>query len=544
MGFFENRKIKQELIKSENLKKIAANEAKIAIIQARMSALEDLTNSGYSHGGASGNATWAKRWHASSYSPVSDIESNRKTLRERSRDLAMNSSIAAAAVNATRTNVVGPGLTPKPKIDYEFLGISKDEAAKLTSRIKKEFKLWAESTLCDAADLNNFYELQQIAFRDWLVNGEEFCLIKYAKAPEINNPYQLRIKLIESDRVCNDGSSGTFSGTIKRLQNGNSLMNGIEINSEGKVVAYHICSVNPQESGSGKKEWTRVVKRSEKSGNPNVLHIFNAERAEQYRGVPLLAPVVQSIKQISRYTEAEIMAAIVNSMFTIFVTTENGDDIAGFGGVDEEEPAELREASQAADEEVDQIALGTGTVNYLKQGEDIKPVESTHPNNGYDVFVKSIITQIGAALEISPEVLLKQFQASFSASKGAINETWKAFRMRRSWFVNAFCQEVYNLWFAEAVSKGRINAPGFFIDPLIRNAYTACTWNGPTPGHLNPVQEVNAAVTRVENGFSTREDEAASMNGSDFEDNVRALESENAKIAMVNDVFNKQEETK
>ena len=321
-------------------------------------------------------------------------------------------------------------------------------------------------------------------------------------------------------------------------------MNGIEINSEGKVVAYHICSVNPQESGNGKKEWTRVVKRSEKSGNPNVLHIFNAERAEQYRGVPLLAPVVQSIKQISRYTEAEIMAAIVNSMFTIFVTTENGDDIAGFGGVDEEEPAELREASQAADEEVDQIALGTGTVNYLKQGEDIKPVESTHPNNGYDVFVKSIITQIGAALEISPEVLLKQFQASFSASKGAINETWKAFRMRRSWFVNAFCQEVYNLWFAEAVSKGRINAPGFFIDPLIRNAYTACTWNGPTPGHLNPVQEVNAAVTRVENGFSTREDEAASMNGSDFEDNVRALESENAKIAMVNDVFNKQEETK
>ncbi len=544
MGFFENRKIKQKLIKSENLKKIAANEAKIAIIQARMSALEDLTNSGYSHGGASGNATWAKRWHANSYSPVSDIESNRKTLRERSRDLAMNSSIAAAAVNATRTNVVGPGLTPKPKIDYEFLGISKDEAAELTSRIKKEFKLWAESTLCDAADLNNFYELQQIAFRDWLVNGEEFCLIKYAKTPEINNPYQLRIKLIESDRVCNDGSSGTFSGTIKRLPNGNSLMNGIEINSEGKVVAYHICSINPQESGIGKKEWTRVIKRSEKSGNPNVLHIFNAERAEQYRGVPLLAPVVQSIKQISRYTEAEIMAAIVNSMFTVFVTTENGDDIAGFGGVDEEEPAELREASQAADEEVDQIALGTGTVNYLKQGEDIKPVESTHPNNGYDVFVKSIITQIGAALEISPEVLLKQFQASFSASKGAINETWKAFRMRRSWFVNAFCQEVYNLWFAEAVSKGRINAPGFFIDPLIRNAYTACTWNGPTPGHLNPVQEVNAAVTRVENGFSTREDEAASMNGSDFEDNVRALESENAKIAMVNDVFNKQEETK
>jgi capsid protein len=160
--------------------------------------------------------------------------------------------------------------------------------------------------------------------------------------------------------------------------------------------------------------------------------------------------------------------------------------------------------------------------------------------------VNAFTTMIGAALEISPEVLMKKFSNNFSASKGALNETWRAFSMRRKWFVDDFCQEVYELWFAEAVSIGRIQAPGFFADPLIRKAYTNATWTGPAQGCLNPVQEVNAAVTRITNGLSTREDECAAINGSDYEDNVRTLENENELLARVNKALESaaDEETK
>lgn len=523
MGFLKNRKIKSELNN-------AVSENKIARLRAQTSLLESISNSGYSHGGASHTETWAKRWHSSSYSALKDIEENRKTLRERSRDLAMNSSVAAAATNATRTSVIGPGLVPKPKIDYEFLGISREAAANLQGKIKKEFALWADTSLCDSADLNNFYELQQIVFRDWLINGEEFILLKYADATP-NMPYQLRLKLVEADRVCTEDSFGYYF-TPKTLKNGNIVINGVEINQEGRVIAYHICSQHPDEYDVRmvQRKWTRIEKRSPRTGNPNILHVFNAERAEQYRGVPFLAPVVASIKQLTRYTEAEIMAAVINSMFTLFVTTETGNDIAGFAGIDEEMTGDMKYSPNAYDDSNEQITLGSGTVNYLKEGEDIKPVETAHPNAGYEGFSKAITAQIGAALEISPEVLMKQFSSNYSASKGALNETWKAFKMRRAWFTRDFCQEVYNLWFAEAVSKGRINAPGFFADPLIRNAYTQTTWNGPTPGHLNPVQDVNAAITRINNGLSTREDEAAGMNGSDYEDNIRTLTHENERL--------------
>lgn len=532
----------EALKRAETRNKIEKLDAESAALKARLQILDHLmvsdsdtvvTNSGYSHGGASRRRTWAKGYHYESGSAKRDIEENRKILRERSRDLSMNAPLATGAIKSSRTSCVGSGLVPKPKIDYEFLGLSQEEANKLQRLIKKEFAVWAESTLCDNNDQNNFYELQQIAFIDWLKNGEEFVLIKYDKLLPYM-PYQLRLKLVEADRVCTEGSyDGGYDGYDRKAKNGNTVVNGVEIDKAGKVVAYYISSRFPGEDGLNQLDWKRVEKRGKKTGNPNILHIFNGERADQYRGVPFLAPVIQTIKQVTRYTEAEIMAAVINSLFTIFITTETGNDMGGFAGADEDEEEENVSGTKISgtENEDDEIKVGTGVVNFLKDGEGVTAIESTHPSNNYDAFVSSMAVQIGAALEIAPEVLLKKFSNNFSASKGALNETWKSFRMYRKWFVDDFCQEIYELWFNEAVSKGRINAPGYFNNLLIKKAYTNATWNGPAQGHLNPLQEVSAAVQKIQNGLSTHEDECSSINGSDYEDNVRTLKIENQLLA-------------
>lgn len=542
MGFFaEKRQLRQaqrQLAIAQAENDIAKTKAHTVLMDMQRENAVRFSNSGYSHGGASRTDTWAEKYYSESLSPKSDIEENRKTLRERTRDLAMNAPIATAAINATRTSCVGSGLVPKPKIDYEFLGMSKEEAIELQRKIKKEFSLWANSTLCDTCDLNNFYELQQIVFADWLKNGEEFALIQYGSESSYM-PYQLRIKLISADRVSTPGSlNAEYDGFDDELKNGNVIMNGVEINPDGRVVAYYICSNFPGEYSSKVSRWQRVLKRGRLTGNPNILHVFNAERAEQYRGVPFLAPVIQALKQLTRYTEAEIMAAIINSMFALFVSTETGEEIEGFGGFDDDEEW----MKPNGDVKDDEIKLGSGIINYLKTGEKVEAVESKHPSGNYESFMGAFTNMIGAALEISPEVLMKKFGQSFSASKGALNETWRSFMMRRKWFINDFCQEIYNIWFAEAVSKGRINAPGFFTDPLIRQAYTNATWTGPAQGCLNPAQEANAAVTRINNGLSTHEDECASINGSDYEDNVRTLLNENEKLAEANSIFNENKE--
>lgn len=248
MGYFsERKKIRQEerKLKIANLQnQIAQKEASTLALNTQRETVSRFVNSGYSHGGASRSATWARGYRSESLSPKSDIEENRKLLRERTRDLAMNAPIATAAVSSTRTSCVGPGLVPKPKIDYEFLGISEDEAVLLKQKIKKEFSVWATSSLCDVCDLNNFYELQQIVFSDWLKNGEEFVLIRYEEKETNYMPYQLRLKLVPADRVSTpDSLDGDYDGYDRELPGGNTIMNGVEINRDGKAVAYYI--LNP-----------------------------------------------------------------------------------------------------------------------------------------------------------------------------------------------------------------------------------------------------------------------------------------------------------
>lgn len=548
MGFFGTARKKREL---ENQIQIAKLEKDLARTQtatqslyAQQSLMDRVTNSGYSNGGASHSATWSKGYRDESLSPKSDLEENRSTLRKRTRDLAMNSPIGAAAINATNTSTIGPGLIVKPKIDYEYLGISRQQATEIERSIKREFSLWADSTLCDIADQNNFYELQQIAFSDWLRNGEAFVLILH-KDGESNMPYGLKLKLVQADRVCTPGDwSGEYSGIDKKEKNGNRIMNGIEIDKDGRVVAYHISSTFPGEYGVEKQEWKRVKKRGEKTGNENILHIFNAETSEQYRGVPFLSPIIQTLKQTTRYTEAEITAALVNAILAVFIETEDGEEPdTGYGGEDDEETEDawgtpIGGAPKPNDNE---IVMGSGTVVTLKPGEKVEAVKAEHPSGSFSEFMDAMTTQMGAALEISPEVLQKKFGQNFSASKGALNESWRAFIKRRKWFVNDFCQVVYEQWLAEAVALGRVKAPGFFTDPMIRKAYANTTWTGPAQGCLNPMQEVNAATQRIAAGLSTREDECASMNGSEYEENIRTLIRENEQLAEANRAFEAKE---
>lgn len=78
-------------------------------------------------------------------------------------------------------------------------------------------------------------------------------------------------------------------------------------------------------------KWTRVEAWGEKTGRRNVIHIMNRERIGQRRGVPFLAPVIEALKQLGRYTDAELVAAVVSGMFTVFIEKESASADGAFG---------------------------------------------------------------------------------------------------------------------------------------------------------------------------------------------------------------------
>lgn len=477
------------------------------------------SNSGYSESGASRIKKSMRGWSAQSRTPQEDIDYNIDVLRQRSRSLYMSSPLATSAIKTNRTNVIGAGLKLKSRIDAKFLGLSDDEADEWEQNTEREFSLWADSLWCDTMHLNNFYELQQLALMSWLMNGDGFALIEHAE-PQQYMPYGLKLHLIEADRVCNPNYISGELIPVVTLDNGNRCINGVEVDDNGAIIAYHVCSHYPNSFIDFKlRKWTRIEAYGEITGEPNILHLMESERCEQYRGVPYLSPVVECLKQISRYTEAELMAAVVTAFFTAFIKQNGSTTDVGF---DTAIPPE-----EQVDNDPNAYELGAGTVNMLGPGEDVVIADPKRPASGFDGFINAMAKQIGAALEIPAELLSKAFTSSYSASRAAILEAWKAFRMRRGWFANDFCQPIYELWLSEAVARGRIKAPGYFNDPSIKKAWSASDWYGPSPGQLDPVKEVNAAQLRVQNGFSTREKETQELTGGDFDKNIARMKKEN-----------------
>lgn len=497
-------------------------------------------NSGYSDAGASWTRRALKGFIPNSNSPNEDINWNNMTLRQRSRMLYMSTPVAASAIDTNRTKVIGVGLTLKPTVNRQILGISPEAAKNWQRQTEAEFKLWAgKKQNCDALGVNNFKNLQQLGLKSWLMNGDAFAVIQRER-PTRMNPYSLRIHLIEADRVSTPdafkGGYGSYGVTDGKVPSGkpgagNSIYDGVEVDKSGRIAAYYICSGYPFEAhADGLLTWTRVEAYGSRSGMPNILQIMDSERAEQYRGVPYLSKIIEPLLQIRRFTESELTAALIQSFFTAWIETKSnpaempmGEVGAGdVDGVPAENPDE--ENLSHSDNEYE---MGPGTVLHLAEDETVHFGNPNIPTTGFDTFVKVMCRMMGAALEIPEEVLLKEFNSSYSASRAALLEAWEAFDMRRSWFVDSFCQPVYELWLAEAVALGRIKAPGFFDDPLVRDAWCGSRWIGPVQGSLDPQKEANAYITLINNGLMTHEQASTQLGNGDFEENVDQLKREN-----------------
>lgn len=497
---------------------------------------------GYSEAGASLDRRALKGFRPSSGSPHDDINRNNSTLRQRARMLYMASPIATSAIQTNRTKTVGTGLTLKSMIDSDLLGMTPEQAKAWQKKTEAEWKMWAtKKQNCDAIGMNNFEGLQQLALKSWLLSGDVFAVMKREPGTPLN-PYGLRIHLVEADRVCTPNSYGGYSmlnmteGKVPDGQPGagNKIYDGVEVDGSGKIAAYYICSSYPNPLFTEEIKWTRVEAYGKKTGMPNILQIMDSERPDQYRGVPYLAQVIEPLLQLRRYTESELMAALVQSFFTAWIVTKT-DAAAipfgevGAGDIDGSVPGENPdEVSQHENE----YEMGPGTVAHLADGEDIRFGNPNIPTAGFETFVKTICKIVGAALELPYDVLVKEFNSSYSAARGALLEAWEAFKMRRKWFVDDFCQPVYELWLAEAVALGRIKAPGFFDDPLIRQAWCGTRWIGPVAVSLDPKKEAEAALMLVNRGIKTHDQVTREQSGGDWEANAEQLKHELELLPM------------
>lgn len=481
--------------------------AKRVHARAQLAAVDAIAGDGGSQPTENGGSRW---WNPRPRDARSDTVPTLGIERGKSRELSRTSPIACGAINTNIDRVVGTGLALSAQPNRIILGWSLKQAQEWKRHTQAEFSLWADSAESDQAQTLNFYEQQALVLRATLESGDCFTLMPDGQRTA-TQPYSLRVQVLEADRA------GNPFGQVDT----ESISGGVRFNSSGAPEAYHLYDRHP---GAGYLASSRMltgqwVDRLGRSGRRRILHHFRKLRPDMPRGVPYLAPIVDCIKQISRYSNAEISAAVISAYFTMIIESPTGN------------PAPVFSGEQGADTAKDEISLGMGAVVGLAPGEKATFANPNRPNPNFEPFILGVISQIGMALGIPRELLIKQFNSSYSASKAALLDAWIYFRSVRTWLARSFCQPVYETWLTEAVATGRIVAPGYFTNPLMRWAYTRAAWQGDSMGSINPKDEVAAYAAAIEARLMTHERAEWELFGSDFNDTFDTKKGEHDQLS-------------
>lgn len=461
------------------------------------------TAGGYKGGRRDRRAT--KNWHPGGGSADADLNPQRDDLIARSRDLARNLPVATGAISTNITHVIGDGLRLNAQIDRETLGLNKEAARAFNRKVEAEFALWCKQ--CDFTGVQHFNELQALVFRSTLESGDVFILRRFRRHFE-GQTMLTKLQVIEADRVANP----------HYRQDTDRLVAGIEHNDDGWPLAVHVANRHPGDLYRRPNEWRRVPMRY-RDGRPIVLHVFDRLRPGQTRGIPYLAPVVEALKQLGDYADAEVQAAVISAMFTVFVTNAPDQDSG---------PLPSSEDSGTGGKE--EVEMAPGAIVDLAQGEDIKVANPGRPNPEFEAFVTAFLRQIGVALELPFELLIKHFTASYSASRAALEMAYHYFRRRRTWLARNCCQPIYEWFMEEAVLRGRLECPGFFDDPAIREAWLSATWTGPVRISLDPKKDAEADEIDLRNRVKTRQQVMDERTGGDFDMKIEQASREKAKL--------------
>lgn len=442
------------------------------------------------------NATrgWEARAGASAdYDTLPDLD----LLRARSRDLVRNDPLAQSAVATKVASVIGAGHVLRPEVDARRLGLTPDEAEAWETEALDIWTDWAWSADCDVTRTQTFAELEDLVYRSRLLSGDVFVVRRFK--PRKGRLLATAVQVIEADRLSNPhwvADSATLAG-------------GVEMDADGAPVAYHFADRHVLDRHlSGAVTWTRVP-AFDPAGRRLVLHIHGARwRPDMTRYAPMLAPVIEALKQRSRYSEAELMAAVISACFAIGMKSDEGDLSEALAKVATGGQAQAPKGEIRLDE--------PGMVFDLMPGEEVMNFQPGRPNPQFGPFVDAISREVGAGTDLPQEMLVKQFQASYSASRAALEMAWLFLRADRELHVTQFCAPIYEDVITEAVARGLLKAPGLLTDPLRRQAWLGGVWMGPARPTLDPVKDATADQMYLDMGVTSLTRVAAERFGVDY----------------------------
>tara|TARA_R110000824_G_scaffold180061_1_gene360442 strand:+ start:3586 stop:5100 length:1515 start_codon:yes stop_codon:yes gene_type:complete len=298
-------------------------------------------------------------------------------------DYRRNNPLVRSLCRLRETDVIGNGIFPRAK--------SGDD--KLDAVLEEKWKEYSEAP--EITQTLSMREVQQQLASLTMIFGDGGLFLHRSG----------RVQLVEGDRIGEENSALSIFRNPSDRENGdrprrNRTIEGIEINAEGRPMAYHIGNRNDD---GGLEDVRRVIGR-------NFIFHRKLMRPNQLRGIPELASVCDDLQDIEEYDEIEIVAAKVAASLAAVVKRDGAVDF------------ELAATAAGDDQEARLETIEPGRFHYLEPDEDVSVIGSGgRPNSDAIHYLVYRLRKIGASVGIPYEFLLMTIgETSFSASQGMV----------------------------------------------------------------------------------------------------------------------------
>ena len=409
---------------------------------------------------------------------------SRDIIRGRARSAEMNSDLAESAVIAILRNVIGPGIKPQAKVRHKSGKLNNQ----LNNKIERAWAKWTEAGNADVRGISNFYELQTMALRRMLYDGE-ILVNKTAQGDYL----PLAIQLIEAENI----------GAIDIKYGNNNIISGVEVNEYGKPVAYHVRQADPM--GVRTFEAMRLT-------TDQAFLFFKPNRPTQIRGMSHLALVLRRIHDIDEYMDADLIAARVSACFSAFITSQNSA----------RQTAMLPRDSKGRPS----MTMAPGMVRHLSPGESIEFADPKRNAGTASEYSATQTRRISSGLGMSADIVARNISGNFSAARQNLLEDQKTFRQLQEFVIAHFCMPIWRAFIDALYLSGEL-PPDYLAN---KDKYQEVSWLAPGWSWIDPVKEVNANKEAIKSGLTTLEDVCAAS-GRDWEEVLeqRKLEQDRAR---------------
>jgi len=443
------------------------------------------------------------------------------SLRRRSYKLFTENRYAKGLINRLLTNEIHRGLTLESTTNGGVLGLSDEEVNDLTDDIEAKFDIWADNKeLVSHDEQSNFGQLQINIRKAALLSGDVLIVLRQhpvSKLPviELLDGYHIRTPLEKKTR--------------------NKIRHGVELDDKGRHVAYY---VQDNSDISGIKS-VRIPAQGARTGRRVAWMVYGSKiKIDDVRGMPALGVLLQGLKELDRYSDAEQRAAVLNAVQAYFIK-KSGDKLGrppGAGATRRDTViADSGSGSGSHTYHIDKYLPGV-VMEDLPAGHEPVSFSTVRPNVNYRVFEEAMMASFAWCLEIPPNIYRLAFSSNYSASGAEINEL-KLYLDKARWLQSSDVNKpFYREWFVSATLAGYISIPGFlevWRNPakfLELGAWLSSEWSGAIKPSLRRNDDIKGYSNAIRQGFVTRDIATKELFGRKFSTMVKRLNKENQQL--------------